>query len=279
MTVPRHCAEELQDLLDGRLAGPRHAEVSAHLAVCERCRRELAALESAKQAASAHVAEFMLPAELRARVLAVLDAEDLNARPAPTLVVQPVARPATWRRRAWVAGAATSALAAALLVVFARTRETVTLPQQVAAGFRAFDGGSAPLAIQSAEPKAIEAFFAANGAPFVTRVIDLAMMQYRLAGGRVDRLAGHTSAFYAYRGPGGVALVCQMFEGRVIELPPTADMREHNGIRFQVYTVDNVTLVFWQEGDIVCVLTSGISREDVVQLAFAKAQHAGGSAD
>ena len=90
MTVPLHYAEELQDLLDGRLAEPRRAEVSAHLAACERCRRELAALGSAKQAASAHVAESALPAELTARVLAMLVAESRqapNAQKAPSLVL------------------------------------------------------------------------------------------------------------------------------------------------------------------------------------------------
>ena len=149
MTVPLHYAEELQDLLDGRLAEPRRAEVSAHLAVCARCRRELAALESAKQAASAHVAESALPAELKARVLAALaalDAEALKARPPattalPALPALPALQPTRWRRRTWIAGAAASVLAAALVVVFVRTRETLTVPQQVAADFRAFDVG------------------------------------------------------------------------------------------------------------------------------------------
>lgn len=48
-------------------------------------------------------------------------------------------------------------------------------------------------------------------------------------------------------------------------------VREHNGIAFQVYREGDLTLVFWQEGDVVCVLTSAAPAEDVVQLAFAKA--------
>ena len=261
---PPHFAEELQDLLDGRLAEPRRAEVAAHVESCPRCRKEFAALEWVKCAALAHLAESPMPAALASRVRATLDAEDQKTRPA------------AWRRRAWVAVALA---AAALIVVFARTRDTATLPELAAGDFRSFEAGTAPLAIESADPKVVEAWFARNGAPFITRVIDLGMMQYRLAGGRVHRLGANTSALFAYRGPGNVALVCQMYEGRMADLPPTADMREHDGIAFHVYRVENLTLVFWQEGDVVCVLASSIPPEEVVQLAFAKAVRTGRSAD
>jgi hypothetical protein len=30
-------------------------------------------------------------------------------------------------------------------------------------------------------------------------------------------------------------------------------------------------MVFWQEGDVICVLTSDLGSEEVIQLAFAKA--------
>ncbi len=35
--------------------------------------------------------------------------------------------------------------------------------------------------------------------------------------------------------------------------------------------MNGLTVVFWQEGAVTCVLTSDISPEEVVQLAFAKA--------
>ena len=103
------------------------------------------------------------------------------------------------------------------------------------------------------------------------------MMQYRLAGGRVHQLGAHTSALFAYRGPGNVALVCQMYEGRMADLPPASETREHDGIAFRVFRVENLTLVFWQEGDVVCVLASSIPIEEVVKLAFAKAVRPGRS--
>ena len=62
-----------------------------------------------------------------------------------------------------------------------------------------------------------------------------------------------------------------MYPGAVSELPAGATQRENNGIKFQVYQKNGVTMVFWQEGKIVCALSSDIAPEDVVQLAFAKA--------
>ena len=117
----------------------------------------------------------------------------------------------------------------------------------------------------------MEAYFARNGIAFQTRVFDLGMMNYRLAGGRVNHLDGRLSALFAYSGPGGQKLVCQMYEGKISELPPTDDVRQHNGITFYVHRSERRTIVFWQEGDVVCVLVSDVPPEDVVQLAFAKA--------
>jgi hypothetical protein len=62
-----------------------------------------------------------------------------------------------------------------------------------------------------------------------------------------------------------------MYEGQLADLPRSGDMREHNGIAFQVYRVGALTLVFWQEGTVVCVLASDADAEAVIQLAYAKA--------
>lgn len=255
MSDARHYGEELQDLLDGRLGEARRSEVAAHVESCARCQREIEALRWVKAEVPKYVGDAELPAEMPSRVRAGLDAADTRSR-------------RNLPRRAWIAGALA---AAALLLVFFRGHKTVPLPSLVAADFVAYDTGAMKLEIESDDPKVVEAFFARSGVDFPAHVYDLAMMQYRLAGGRVHRLDGRTSALFTYRGPGDTSLVCQMYKGRVQELPPTDDVREHNGIRFYVYRSENVTLVFWQEGDVVCVLASDAGREDVVQLAFAKA--------
>ncbi len=260
MTHPSsHYGEELQDLLEGRLDEPRRSHIAAHVADCARCQRELDALRWVKAETPKHFGEADLPAELLSRVRTALDAADAESR-----------RPAgLWRsRRSWI----TAGLAAAvLLIVFFPGHKTPSLPSAVAADFHAYASATVRLEIESAEPHVVEAYFTRNGIAFPTRVFDLGMMQYHLVGGRVHRLNGRTSALFAYRGPGNSALVCQMYEGRVAELPPTDDVRQHKGITFYVHRSERLTLVFWQEGDVVCVLASDAAPEDVVQLAFAKA--------
>src|SRR5688572_29651186 len=73
-----HYGEELQDLLDGRLAEPRRAEIAAHVADCEQCQRELDALRWIKTEVPRELgeADFASP-ELIARLRASLDAADV----------------------------------------------------------------------------------------------------------------------------------------------------------------------------------------------------------
>jgi hypothetical protein len=97
------------------------------------------------------------------------------------------------------------------------------------------------------------------------------MMRYELLGGRVDSLGARPSALFAYRGERGDLIVCQMFKGRVEELPRAAETRVHNDITFHVYQRDGRTVVFWQEGEVVCVLVGEGVSEDVIALAYAKA--------
>jgi anti-sigma factor RsiW len=255
--MTRHYGEELQDLLDGRLDSARRAEVEAHVAGCERCRRELEALRWVKTQVPAHISQVETPADVSARVRAALSE--------PPRSVWWTGR---MRRHAWIAGALAAAV---LLAVYLRGHEGRPLPELVAGDFAAYENGTLGLDFESADPKAVEAHFAGNGVRFPTHVYDLGMMNYRLVGGRVHRLDDRTSALFAYRGPGDVRLMCQMYEGNVRDLPATDDVRQHNGFTFHVYRQGDVTMVFWQEDGIVCVLASDAPLEDVVQLAFAKA--------
>jgi anti-sigma factor RsiW len=253
-----HLGVTLQDFLDERLDAARQAEVRTHLAGCPQCRSELDALRWVRDVALKRLPVEEVPPALAARVAAALDAAD----------TQPVRR--RIRRRA-VAGALLAAAAVVLLLLVSPSDTGDTLPAAVAQDFAAYHDGTLPLALHTSDGAAVERFFVAGGAPFAMRVFDLGMMQYQLVGGRVHQLGGRPSALFVYRGPGGRNLVCQMYEGRLADLPRSDDMREHNGITFQVYRAGTVTLVFWQEGAVVCVLASDADAEAVIQLAFAKA--------
>lgn len=260
-----HLGATLQDFLDGRLAAARQAEVRAHLQNCRQCRDQLEALRWVRDVALQQLPEEEVPATLARRVAAGLDAADEATWPATKS-----ARQRRWRK--WAAVGALVAAATLTLLLLAPPRPT--LVDAVAHDFEEYSSGRLDLDLRSGDPAALETSFASRGIDFPTRVFDLVMMEYRLLGGRVHRVRGHPSALFAYRGPGARDLVCQMYPGRLADLPRPEERREHNGISFQVYRAGELTLVFWQEGEVVCVLASDASPETVIQLAYAKAVRA-----
>jgi hypothetical protein len=97
------------------------------------------------------------------------------------------------------------------------------------------------------------------------------MMGWTLEGGTRRRFGNVPVALYAYRSSSATDLVCQMYPGLLAELPAADAVRHENGFEFRVYTRDGVTLVFWQEGELVCVLAAELPAGEVVALAIAKA--------
>jgi anti-sigma factor RsiW len=256
-----HLGATLQDFLDGRLDAAGQAEVQAHLDDCRQCRGEREALRWVRDVALKKLPHQEVPATLAGRIAAALDADDQRTRPA--------ARSTRARRwRTW-AGAGALLAAAVLAVVLLSPKPNLT--DTVARDFEEYSSGRLDLDVRSSDPAAVETMFVVGGVDFQTRVFDLGMMQYQLTGGRIHRLRGRPSALFAYRGPRGRDLVCQMYRGQLADLPPAVERREHNGILFQVYRAGALTLVFWQEGEVVCVLVSDAGSEDVIQLAFSKA--------
>ncbi len=258
----RHFDEELSELVDNRLDGAARAEVEAHVAACPVCRARLDALRRLKASLAASRAGQEVPIELGARIARALDVED-RRRSGPF-----------WTSKPFLVAASVALVVAAATAFFLSRRVDVPSVGAVAEDFRAFKADRLVLDMQTASPQELEEFFTRRGIRFETRVFDFGMMNYGLVGGRVHAQAGRPAALFAYRaraGSAGDVLVCQMFSGSVGELPGPAAVRHHKGIAFHVFKDGDLTLVFWQEGEIVCVLTGGGDPEKVVQFAFAKA--------
>src|SRR6266852_4697044 len=141
---------------------------------------------------------------------------------------------------------------------------------RVARTYAAYTSAALQLDTATGDGPALQAFFARHGITFATRVFNLDMMGYHLLGGRIHALGQGPSALFVYQDASGRALLCQMFEGTLTQLPAGGETREHNRIAFRVYRSGALTLVFWQEGAVVCVLTSDAPTEQVIQLAYAK---------
>ncbi len=264
MTPTVHDADRLMDLVDGRLSEVDEAAVRAHLEACPTCRTEVARLRTARLAVAA-IAHQPVPEDLARAVAAALDREDRE-----TSTGQPSAR--WW----WTAAAAAVVLVAVGAWWFAReTPETLIADARNNHDVVLREGLSSGAWVTS-EHAVLESAFARHRDRLPTiRVIDLAMMGWPLEGGEVVRIAGRPAALYGYRRADGVRVICHMFSGSLDELPPGGDVRQHRGFTFRVYQREGVTLVFWQEGDVVCVLASLLPAAEVVQLAFDKAMQPG----
>lgn len=263
-TPSRHFKDELQDLLDQRLDADMRGQVERHLTDCAECQREFAALRSTKSFAAERLAVAELPEDLTESIVFMVRAE---RSPESSVVI----RPNIWqaRRGAILAWAAVLVLGAIVAASYIFSRPS--LPQALARNFEAYEKSTLVLESETRDVKQMEIYFDEHHVPFKARVFDLAMMNYHLVGGRVQRLRGRESALFVYRGPGNHPLLCQMYSGKVEDLPKGAVRREHKGIPFYRYQVNGLTVVFWPEGGVMCALVSDIAPEKVVDLAFAKA--------
>jgi hypothetical protein len=254
----KHPTDVLQDALDHRLDPARQAEVEAHLKSCSSCRHELMALRWTK-AQAASLKRVDEPFALGDRLRSALDEEDRRAGGSVTA-----------RRRSlgpWLATAAAVAAAVWISSWFL----VPSVPLAVAEELRAYASGEFSVERRTAVPSELEAYFAQRGLPFPVRVFDLGMMNYGLEGGGLREVDGREGALILYRGTDGRILLCRMYAGSVGELPTPLERRSNQDNAFHVYRDGEVTLVFWQEGDVVCVLAGDADTETVVQLAFAKA--------
>jgi anti-sigma factor RsiW len=256
-----HLDEQLAELLDGRLSAELAAQAETHLAVCAACALRLEQARAAKRAV-ATLPVVPLPDGFAARISSALDQEERTGGSGPVVrfpgrAVRPLL-----------------AAAALLLVGLAGAFLLFRTPAEVsaaAADFERVAGGRLILDVRGPSAPEVETFFASRGLGFATRVFDLGMMGWTIGGGTVGTLDGGPSALWTYRDEKGRIIVCQMYAGLASDVRRGAQVMARGGITFFVHRRQGLTLVFWQEGDVACVLVSDIPRDEVLALAAAKA--------
>ena len=170
MTLDNHFDLELQDLLDGRLGEADAAHVEAHVRECDRCREELDVLRRGRDLARTGLARVGLPQGALESVIAQLDA------------AAPREKGFSAQRRRLLTYAVGAAAAGLATAIYLRRRHDI--PAEAVESYVAYRKGETSMEITTGDPAALEQFF--NGRlPFRTRVFDLAMMRYALAGGRI----------------------------------------------------------------------------------------------
>ena len=124
----RHFGEEIQQLLDGRLAAGERSRLEEHLADCAQCRQEQHELGLARRAIRTGVVEVGVPGDVIAGVTAALDREDRRLLALRT----PAPARGPWRARR--IAYALLATAAAVVFFFAGTGwRQAALPPSTAA--------------------------------------------------------------------------------------------------------------------------------------------------
>jgi len=252
-----HPGDDLQRLLDGRLDAARASEVEAHVAGCARCQRELDAVRRVKSVLRDHLPQVPVPDAVAARVRAAASGA-APPRRFPT------------RARVATAAAAVLALAAALVFMVVRAGAPRDVVQAAAADFTAFRSGAMQLQRRTAEASELEQYFRQVQVPFPTPVFEFGAMQYSLAGGSV-RDDGGLRAMFAYESTDGDRMICEMYAGVTGDLPAGSEVREYGGKQFYIYRIEDLTLVFWQDGEVVCVLVMDGDPERAIFFARVKA--------
>jgi len=254
------CRELVAAYVDGLLAAEEEARVGAHVTSCPTCTR---LIERERQFAQSLHARNLIrptPTEVRERVLASIDAQD---------------RAVGWSarlRELWARPLYRAALAGALAVLvigvalpimlrFGAQRRNGVL-NEVLANYRAAQTQAIKLQVQTDKPKVLELYFAQKGIQLPTRtVIDLRALGFKLVGGSVVPLGSATSAMMLYQGERGW-LLCHRFRAADLQLPPDGEVVDKD----TYYTVGDLSVCAYRDGEAVCLMASAMSREDLKKL-------------
>lgn len=253
-----HPRAELQELLDERIASERRSELRAHVSTCETCRRELEALQSMRLLLRG-LPDDPPDAAFTARLQSAFDAE--SRRPAR----------ASRARGRILAALVTGAVAAGLVLWGLARRAEVTYPSAAIGDYQALRTGKVALQFVTADAGELEHALAALELGFRPRVLDLAMMGWRLEGGRATELPGARAALFSYVDAAGRVIVCEMYWGTLNDLPEGGERFESGGFSFVEYQERGLRAIFWAEGSVICVLVGDLPEADLRALAIAKA--------
>ncbi len=263
MSSDLHPTDDLPLLVEGSLPGDRRDLVAAHVAQCARCQREIDALSQIRSTLKASLPSQRVPEHVAARIRAALEQE--ARRGGESSSHEPAVSRRTFVQWSMALGAAA---AVAALAIRLRPRDAT---REIESSFERYVSGQLEFDAAGSAPAALESYFREAGLGFETRVFDFTMMGFSLEGGSIRRTAGREAALFAYRDANGRALLCQMYPGTLEELSDPVPARIVNGIDFRVYERAGVTLVYWEEGPIVCVLAIAADLTAALDLAVAKA--------
>src|SRR5262245_13884167 len=232
-------------LLDNELDAGHAREVEAHVAACPRCGVQLSQLRALHTEMSAPQLRFSAPANLRARIEAMVPA----ARASATVVPYPVASRRTLLKSFALGSVLSGALAASLMIAVIRSdQDQRIMGEVVTAHLRSLQVEHLTDVLTS-DQHTVKPWF--NGKLDVAPpVVDLTTHGFTLIGGRLDYINGRAVAAIVYRR-----------RVHVINLFIAAGANAERGVRAE--TVHGYNVKYWSEQGLDFWAVSDINLEEL----------------
>jgi hypothetical protein len=157
-------------------------------------------------------------------------------------------------------------LAVALAALLLSLGRAPGLPARLSQEYTSMMAGSLAPTVPGADPTALARALGVAGAAVTPRIASLEP-DFTLLGARPHTVAGRRGAAWFYRSPSVDAALGLAFEGRLADLGPPDDSRQHAGTTLHVFRKTTQTIVCWQEGPLVYAFISTIPSEVVIALA------------
>lgn len=263
-------AEELiTALLDRELPDPEIASVEMHLEACTKCRRVLGEERALKQALWRIGECIRAPESLRAKILSDPRIFPQRSRPARSW------RDYLWPTHLGYRGALGSALVIAVVLsafyFFSHKKEPIAVAALET--YDLFARGELSVHRTQNSDEIVRELTQAVGGRFHPMGYDLTAMNLRALAGVVREIHGRKILIAVYQGQGGL-LLCYTFLGSENDAPSNAArfFDPDKRMIFYAFSHGAVNAVLHREGDVICILASGITMDELLALARSKAK-------
>lgn len=244
------CPERLrtQAFIDGEVADAEATAAERHIEGCADCQAFCADAASISDAIRTSATRHAAPADLRRRVLAMLDDEAVDTPAARKVVDLRTRRRSFWRGA--FGGAGITGLAAGLAVLAVQPPSPASLVDQVTlAHTRALMDGR-EIAVVSTDHHTVKPWFAGR-IDLSPPVRDFAAQGFKLTGGRLDKVGRAPAAVVVYQhGRHQVALF--VWNDRGATLPA-------QGVRHGYHAI------FWKSGDLDFAAVSDTATSELAE--------------
>jgi anti-sigma factor RsiW len=261
--------ELITALVDDELTPAERSPLEAHLGDCARCQGVYEQERILKHEIHRISRSISAPADLKRKILTrhgivPVEAESLSAWSKLGVTFRPFLRPAL--------GLVVIVLVLLPIVYLVRTNSqpisvaALEIEQRIAAGKISLRKATTPNELRDWQTRAVQGKFA-------PMEYDLSSMNVRAVGGLVEEVNGRKMLVTVYRG-NSMSVTCFTFLGTEEDAPTNAAtfMDATKNVKFYTFSKDGLNAVLHRKGDVICLLVSKMSVEELLTIAIAKVE-------